>query len=260
MHNFVSLCRAHFFWNKIRGAYVLALGGADMKKFLVMICMVMAVSGCSSKVEEEVPQTYDLIPQVMVDDEIYIDTGRESEITGRCGVMDGEITSEVPGSEQPTENNQSNFGTGYGYQRVGEDVIELLIDNKWIVFEKENKEEELWGITLEAKDVTPSGMTLLCRQSGGNLTGDLETGEDYSLYVMEDGEWEEVEPIIDEYGWNSVAWLIEEGGTREFEINWEWLYGELPEGTYRLDKTFMDFRGTADFDEKIYSVQFNICP
>ena len=38
------------------------------------------------------------------------------------------------GTDAPTENGQSNFGTGYGYQRI-DDHIEVLIDNQWIVFE-----------------------------------------------------------------------------------------------------------------------------
>jgi len=29
----------------------------------------------------------------------------------RCGTMDGEITSTVDGTEIPTEDNQSNFGS-----------------------------------------------------------------------------------------------------------------------------------------------------
>ena len=37
-------------------------------------------------------------------------------IRGRCGNMDGEITSTVDGTEIPTEDNQSNFGSGFGYQ------------------------------------------------------------------------------------------------------------------------------------------------
>ena len=32
----------------------------------------------------------------------------------RCGTMDGEITSTVDGTEIPTEDNQSNFGSGFG--------------------------------------------------------------------------------------------------------------------------------------------------
>ena len=51
--------------------------------------------------------------------------------------MDGEITSQTEnGTDAPTENGQSNFGTGYGYQRI-DDHIEVLIDNQWIVFEQD---------------------------------------------------------------------------------------------------------------------------
>lgn len=51
--------------------------------------------------------------------------GRKA-VDGRCGVTDGEITSTVDGSETPTEDNQSNFGTGFEYQYGSEDTIEIL--------------------------------------------------------------------------------------------------------------------------------------
>lgn len=78
---------------------------------------------------------WDKIPMVMVDGKLYYDTGKESSIDGRCAMMDGEISSSVDGSEIPTEDDQSNFGTGYGYQYGADDTIELLINGKWIVFE-----------------------------------------------------------------------------------------------------------------------------
>lgn len=78
---------------------------------------------------------WDKIPMVMVDGKLYYDTGKESSIDGRCAMMDGEISSSVDGSEIPTEDDQSNFGTGYGYQYGADDTIELLINEKWIVFE-----------------------------------------------------------------------------------------------------------------------------
>lgn len=78
---------------------------------------------------------WDKIPMVMVDGKLYYDTGKESDIDGRCGMMDGEISSSVDGSETPTADNQSNFGTGFGYQYGTDDTIELLINGKWIVFE-----------------------------------------------------------------------------------------------------------------------------
>ena len=44
--------------------------------------------------------------------------------------------------------------------------------------------------------------------------------------------------------------------TTEFEYSWEWLYGKLPVGTYRLTKGFMDFRETGDYDPAVYWVEF----
>ena len=79
---------------------------------------------------------WDKIPMVMVDGKLYYDTGKESTISGRCGVMDGEITSTVDGSEIPTKDNQSNFGTGFEYQYGTDNTIEIFMNEKWIVFEQ----------------------------------------------------------------------------------------------------------------------------
>lgn len=78
---------------------------------------------------------HDRIPMVMVDGKLYYDTGRESTIEGRCGTMDGEINSTVDASQVPTENNQSNFGSDFGYQYITESTIEVYLNDKWMVFE-----------------------------------------------------------------------------------------------------------------------------
>lgn len=78
---------------------------------------------------------WDKILMVMVNGRLYYDTGKESTIEGRCGVMDGKITSNVEDSEIPTEDNQSNFGTGFEYQYGDDDTIEIFMNKKWIVFE-----------------------------------------------------------------------------------------------------------------------------
>lgn len=115
-----------------------------------------------------------------------------------------------------------------------------------------------WGLALSAKNVTPSGLTLVCTQSGGEPTGDIMTGEDYYLIVLKDETWKTVSPVIENYGWNSLAhWILKDTDT-EFEIDWKWLYGELEPGTYRLVKEFMDFRKTADYDKAVYWMEFVI--
>ena len=88
--------------------------------------------------EEDIPEdaavSEDRIPMVMVDGTLYLDTGKESDLTARCGMMDGEITSAVDASEIPSENGQSNFGSGYGWQYGEGDTIEIHMDGKWMVF------------------------------------------------------------------------------------------------------------------------------
>lgn len=77
----------------------------------------------------------DRIPTVMIDGKLYIDTGKESTLNGRCGNMDGEITSAVDASQMPVKDDQSNFGTGFGYQYGTDGTIEIYMNEKWIVFE-----------------------------------------------------------------------------------------------------------------------------
>lgn len=87
-------------------------------------------------IETEERESNDMVSLIRVNGELYYDTGRESTISGRCGVMDGEIDSTVADGEIPMKEHQSNFGTGYGFQYAPDDVIEVYIDEQWRVFEK----------------------------------------------------------------------------------------------------------------------------
>lgn len=85
--------------------------------------------------DAEEDTAWDKIPMVRINGKLYYDTGKESTVDLRCGMMDGEITSTVDGTEIPTQENQSNFGTGFGYQCGPDDTIEIFMNDKWIVFE-----------------------------------------------------------------------------------------------------------------------------
>ena len=56
--------------------------------------------------------------------------------------MDGEITSEVDGTELPTENDQSNFGTGYAYQRGRENYVIVMMDGEPEIFQNIEMESD----------------------------------------------------------------------------------------------------------------------
>lgn len=115
-----------------------------------------------------------------------------------------------------------------------------------------------WGLTLSVKDVTPVGLTLVCTKEGGNPTGELMCGTEYRLLVSEDGAWKNVPTVPEEYAWDGLGYWITEEKPSEFQFSWEWLYGKLPVGTYRLAKEFMDFREAGDFDTAMYWVEFEI--
>ena len=120
-----------------------------------------------------------------------------------------------------------------------------------------------WGLTLSVKNVSSTGLTLVVTQSGGNPSGELMTGEPYRLITLVDETWQVVEELplpdgVDGRGFNSIGYLIQKDETREFDIDWNWIFGELPTGTYRLIKEFIDIRENANYDPFEYWVEFVI--
>lgn len=117
-----------------------------------------------------------------------------------------------------------------------------------------------WGITLSVENATPTGLTLVISQSGGEPTGELQFGSPYWLEVRENGDWQAVPetPSDVERGWDAMAYLVPTEGSTEDEINWEWIYGELPPGTYRICKELMDFREAGDWDTEVYWAVFSL--
>ena len=135
------------------------------------------------KVVEEA-ETWDLIPMVMVNGTLYLDTGHESTIEARCGVMDGEITSQVDGSKQPTIDDQSNFGTGYGYQYgATEGTIEIYMNGRWWIFATEEARQEIQFPTTETVfDFSFAGNT-----SGGQIMELTEDKHYWCIAVVNEG-------------------------------------------------------------------------
>lgn len=119
--------------------------------------------------------------------------------------------------------------------------------------------EDKWGLTLYSDNVTNTRMTVKFRQFGGNPSGELKTGEWFELEKMEDDTWQIVSTNrLINIVWNSVAYIIKTNDITELKVDWKWLYGELPAGSYRLSKKVMDYRAPGDFDEEIYQVHFTI--
>ncbi len=190
---------------------------------------------------------------VMLDGRLYVETG-ETDSQLRCGMMDGNINSMTNG-EIPTEDNQSNFAKDIGYQYgMRENRIEIYIEEEkaWCIFGY--NENNLENFTMEVSEVSPTG----CKVTFANTTGqDMIFGDDFKLEAASDieGEWTYVPYVIDNGAFNSIAYPVENGKEREQEISWEWLYGTLSPGNYRIVKTVLTDE-PGDYDKYTLSQEF----
>lgn len=67
-------------------------------------------------------------------------------------------------------------------------------------------------------------------------------------------------PIHDDYAFNSMAYYVDENGILEMNHNWEYIYGSLDKGIYRLVKNvfFESNIPVGSEDEYYIWVEFEI--
>ena len=235
-----------------------------MKKYssiILSILCILILAGCSKK-EQIVPDAPNaMVPSIIYQGSLYRTTGKQIPAEVDESAILGEISSVVPLNQLPTKEGEANFGEIGDQYAITSDGLLVKMNNEWTLFELPDIEaEETWGITLTAETVTPTSATIICTQSGGEPTGELHTGSWYILenWTQENG-WREMPYVIDgEIGWTSEAWMIPMNDTCEWEVNWEWLYGTIPDGKYRIGKEITDFRASGDYDNVIYFVEFSI--
>lgn len=116
------------------------------------------------------------------------------------------------------------------------------------------------GLSFTLKNISRTGATLVFTQGNeGTPTGELEYGDDYTLEIQKNGKWEQAPIVLEgDYGFNSIAYIIPSKAASERELKWEWLYGALSTGDYRIVKSILDFRGPGNFDKYTISAQFRL--
>ena len=88
-------------------------------------------------------------------------------------------------------------------------------------------------VIIQDNTLSPEGVTLIIKDE----TEEKYTfGEDFYIERNNDGNWERVEPISDSYAFNSIGYYAFE---KELELkqNWDYIYGKLDNGRYRLVKS-----------------------
>ncbi len=84
---------------------------------------------------------------VCIDGRLYVSTGEETDEDS--GDPEGEISTSVENYLYPTEDDQSNFGTGCSYRMGEEGTVLVQIPSEsdpdpdvWVIFKEQSREEE----------------------------------------------------------------------------------------------------------------------
>lgn len=117
---------------------------------------------------------------------------------------------------------------------------------------------DLDGVTMTVKENTVSsvGLTVILENQSDK---ECIYGEDFLLEKEIDGKWYQV-PIAleDNYGFNDIGYDLASSEIKEWTAEWEWLYGSLGKGKYRIVKDVLDFRGTGDYDKHHLAADFTL--
>lgn len=129
---------------------------------------------------------------------------------------------------------------------------------------------EDWGLTFTVTQLSPSGVTLECAQSGGQQFGRLNVaGLMLSRKNPDTQDWERVEPLDASIGadiykaYSEITPKPEDdlamGGTKELTYDLEAMFGRLTAGEYEISLKIVDCYDEADvppLSRNFYDVQW----
>lgn len=132
--------------------------------------------------------------------------------------------------------------------------VEYEFDEKGVIIPEE------WGLTFTAKDLTPTGCTVVFTQSGGNSIAELSTGSTFIIEQYKNGEWKEAEwlPGAEDIAFSGVGIVLPTDDSRELMCIWDDIYGELSAGKYRIGKEVSNYNRPGGHDDKMYYAYFEI--
>jgi len=114
------------------------------------------------------------------------------------------------------------------------------------------------GITMTVKEgtVSPTGLTVVFENNSGNQ---CTYGDFFLLEKKINERWYQVPVAINgNYGFNDIGYDLALGDNGEWKVDWDWLYGSLDTGEYRIVKDMLDFRNTGDYDKYYLAAEFII--
>lgn len=133
-----------------------------MKRLVIALICLILLAGCVNDDSTDViggtdmyisgkfGVQYEKKPMRMMnlDGELYFDSGLVSDMSPRCGTLDGNLTKTAFENEIPKGDGESNFDAD-GYQSASAITKEVPIDGNWVIFKKFSG---LYGVTTNLTD------------------------------------------------------------------------------------------------------------
>ena len=283
---YVALKRTGTEWKELENTDVGYESDSYTNAFPIQVCkgkgknqIEISCDGCENYVEFDVTEHY---TQLLNQDEDLILKNLANSILNTDQYKDPGITMGEPAAWGVWELSRGSFdgkdcivathgiqGLGGKFDIIGTADVYFRYDAMGKIkvldleFKAENGNNDVisdspLGLTMSAVNVSSTGCTLVFEQSGGNVTGELQTGVAFDIQVKDaDGKWVNVS-APNPMSWEDIAYLISNNGTTELDLDWEHVYGYLADGHYRIVKKVMDYRSPGDYDEYDVYAEFDI--
>ena len=113
------------------------------------------------------------------------------------------------------------------------------------------------GVTMEVTECSDTSVTV---RIVNDTDKDIRCGTVFCLEMQdeESGEWRELDEVIEHADFTLEAIMIQKDSPYEAVIDFEWRYGKLEPGRYRIVKTVMDVRETGDYTDYVFTAEFGI--
>ena len=144
-------------------------------------------------------------------------TGETEEIHRDC-VLDFEMHAEVLRSEEEPELTVSDWNPEEEEQQAQAETI----------YDPEA------GVTMTLRDISNIGASIVIRREDEDAGTKVTYGDAYILQRQIDGEWQDAETIIEDYGFTMIGYTVSCGEEVSNYYKWDWLYGVLEPGEYRM--------------------------
>lgn len=145
------------------------------------------------------------------------------------------INSKLGAKDKFTINIDNNVDEIYFYsgKKGYKKVLELNESGQWVRANEYQYQTNIKNVSVKIYNISNSKATIVITDTNKRP---YTYGSWYRIDKLENEEWTELEPVIENYGFTSIGYLPDENDELKFEVDWEWLYGKLIPGNYRIVK------------------------